>query len=172
MSGVETCPGPWAEQEAAAGPWLVMGRAGHAGQGFVRMPGKRMRARWWWLLDIICYPIKGLAHQSVKRRVYRADSSELFLQLPRQGLDSVMKCASYLSLHLCQTDGVFLVCYDWENFSSVRKISRLVSGVKGSESEWVLLNKDDSVQVKIYMEKNLTDRLSPRLCLHLGPSEG
>lgn len=21
VSGVETCPGPWAEQEAAAGPW-------------------------------------------------------------------------------------------------------------------------------------------------------
>lgn len=151
----------------------VTGRDGRAGQGFARMLGKRVRARRWWPLDIICYPIKGSAQQSVKRRVYRADSSELFLhQLPRQSLDSVMKCASYLSLHLCQTDGVFLVCYDWENFSSVRKISRLVSGVKGSESEWILLNKDDSVQVKIYMEKTITDQLSPRLCLHLGPSGG
>lgn len=64
-----------------------------------------------------------------------------------------MKCTSYLSLHLCQTDRVFLVCYDWENFSSIRKISKLASGVKGSKAEWMLLNKDTSVQMKMYMEK-------------------
>lgn len=94
-------------------------------------------------------PIKDSAHQSVERRVYRADSSELFLhQLPRQSLDSVMKCASYLPLHLCQTDWVFLVCYDWGNFSGIREISKLVSGVKGSKTEWMLLNKDASVRMK------------------------
>lgn len=71
-----------------------------------------------------------------------------------------MKCASYLSLHLCQADWVFFVCYDWENFSSVRKISKLVSGVKGSKTGWMLLNKDASVQMKMYKGKKKISRTS------------
>lgn len=136
------------------GAGSVTGRDGRAGQGFARVVGKRARARRWAPFDALHYPVEDSPRPSGKRRVYRADSSELFLhQLPCQSLDSVMKCASYPSLHLCQTDRVFIVCYDWENFSSVRKISKLASGVKGSRAEWMLLNKDASVQMKMYMEK-------------------
>lgn len=104
--------------------------------GLCRMPGRRVRARRWWQLDIIHYPIKDSVRHSVNRRVHWADSSQLFLhQLPRQSLDSVMKYASYLSLHLCQTDWLLLVCYDCTNFNSVRKISKLVSHVKGCEHQ-------------------------------------
>lgn len=84
-----------------------------------------------------------------------------------------MKCASYPSLHLCQTDWVFLVCYDWENFSGVRKISKPVSGVKGLKTGWMLLNKNASVQMKMYMERKTRGPDEPsQLCLHLGSSGG
>lgn len=169
MSGAGTCPGPWDRQEGLCpgqGRMAVLVRAlggsWHQWEGSGDHTGHHS------------LPIKGSAQQSAPRRVFRADSSQLFPhQLPRPGFDSAMKCASYPSLHLCQTDSVFLVCYDWENFSGVRKISKPVSGVKGLKTGWMLLNKNASVQMKMYMERKPHGPDEPsQLCLHLGSSGG